>query len=170
MWAAGVVAGGERGEQLLREAIQELERGDAGLMRARAQADLGALLRRRNRRAEARDLLREAADGACRSGAQQLVEQAETELRATGARPRRLVLTGLDSLTASERRVAELASQNLTNREIAQTLVISEKTTGVHVSHILHKLGVPSRLEAAAIAHRLTPPPPYSRGRPLTEP
>src|SRR4051812_19750189 len=73
-------------------------------------------------------------------------------------------------LTPREAEVLQLIAQGCTNREIAQTLVISEKTTGVHVSHILHKLGVPSRLEAAAIAHRLPPPPPYSRGRPLTEP
>jgi DNA-binding NarL/FixJ family response regulator len=38
----------------------------------------------------------------------------------------RVVLTGLDSLTASERRIAELASQSLTNREIAQQLFITE--------------------------------------------
>jgi DNA-binding CsgD family transcriptional regulator len=36
--------------------------------------------------------------------------------------------------------------------------VISVRTAGVHVSHILHKLGAPNRLEAAAIAHRLAPP------------
>jgi DNA-binding CsgD family transcriptional regulator len=36
--------------------------------------------------------------------------------------------------------------------------VISVRTAGVHVSHILRKLGAPNRLEAAAIAHRLAPP------------
>ena len=128
--AAGVVAGGDRGVSLLREAIDAFERGDARLERARALADLGALLRRRNRRTEARELLREALDAAHRSGAKPLAEQAETELRATGARPRRVVLTGLDSLTASERRIAELASQGLTNREIAQTLFVTARTVG----------------------------------------
>jgi hypothetical protein len=49
-----------------------------------------------------------------RAGARPLAAQAETELRATGARPRRLVLGGLESLTASERRVAELAGDGLT--------------------------------------------------------
>jgi DNA-binding NarL/FixJ family response regulator len=105
---------------LLREAIGTLERADAKLERARALADLGALLRRRNRRTEARELLREALDAAYRAGARPLAEQAETELRATGARPRRVVLRGLDSLTASERRIAEHASHGLTNREIAR--------------------------------------------------
>jgi tetratricopeptide (TPR) repeat protein len=67
--AAGVVAGGDRGALLLREAIDALERGDARLERVRALADLGAMLRRRNRPTEARELLREALDAAHRAGA-----------------------------------------------------------------------------------------------------
>jgi hypothetical protein len=43
--------------------------------------------------------------------------------------------------------------------EEVATLVISVRTAGVHVSHILRKLGAPNRLEAAGIAHRLSPPP-----------
>ena len=62
-------------------------------------------------------------------------------------------------LTAREAEVLGLIARGCTNRDIAATLVISVKTAGVHVSHILHKLGVPNRLEAAAIAHRLAPPP-----------
>jgi DNA-binding CsgD family transcriptional regulator len=148
--AAGVIAGGDHGASLLREAIDAFERGDARLERARALADLGALLRRRNRRTEARELLREALDAAHRSGAKALADEAETELRATGARPRRVVLTGLDSLTASERRIAELASQGLTNREIAQTLFITTRTVEGHLTSVFRKLGVDSRDELAA--------------------
>jgi DNA-binding CsgD family transcriptional regulator len=148
--AAGIVAGGERGELLLREAIDAFELGDARLERARALADLGALLRRRNRRTEARELLREALDAAHRAGAKRLAEQAETELRATGARPRRVVLTGLDSLTVSERRIAELASQDLTNREIAQTLFITARTVEGHLTSIFRKLRLDSRNELHA--------------------
>jgi DNA-binding NarL/FixJ family response regulator len=44
--------------------------------------------------------------------------------------------------------------------EIAAELVISVKTASVHVSHILRKVDVPSRTDAARIAHRLAPPPP----------
>ena len=119
----------------------------ARLERARALADLGALLRRRNRRTEARALLREALDTAHRSGAGPLAEYAGTELRATGARPRRVVLTGLDSLTASERRVAELASQGLTNREIAQTLFVTARTVEGHLTSVFRKLRLDSRDE-----------------------
>jgi DNA-binding CsgD family transcriptional regulator/tetratricopeptide (TPR) repeat protein len=149
--AAGVVLGGDRGELLLREAIDAFERGDAKLERARALADLGALLRRRNRRTEAREFLREALDAACRSGAGPLADHAETELRSTGARPRRVVLSGLDSLTASERRIAELASQDLTNREIAQTLFITARTVEGHLTSVFRKLEVDSRYELPAV-------------------
>jgi DNA-binding CsgD family transcriptional regulator/tetratricopeptide (TPR) repeat protein len=148
--AAGVVAGGDRGEALLREAIDALERGDAKLERARALADLGAMLRRRNRRSEAREVLREALDAAHRPGAKPLAEYAETELRATGARSRRTVLTGLDSLTVSERRVAEFASQGLSNREIAQTLFVTARTVEGHLTSVFRKLRVQSRDELPA--------------------
>ena len=145
--AVGIVAGGERGEGLLREAVDALERADARLERARTLSDLGAMLRRRNRRTEARQLLREALDLAHRVGAARLAEQAETELRATGARPRRVVLTGVESLTASEGRIAELASQGLTNREIAQTLFITSRTVEGHLTSIFRKLRLDSRSE-----------------------
>jgi DNA-binding CsgD family transcriptional regulator len=157
--AAGVVAGGDRGESLLREAVDDLERGGARLERARALADLGALLRRRNRRTEARALLREALDAAHRSGARPLAEYARTELRATGARPRRVLLTGLESLTASERRVAEFASEGLTNREIAQTLFITARTVEGHLTSVFRKLRLDSRDQLAAqLAANVTVP------------
>ena len=148
--AAGVVAGGDRGALLLREAIEAFEHGDARLERARALADLGSLLRRRNRRTEARELLREALDAAHCAGARLLVEFAETELRATGARPRRVVLTGLDSLTASERRIAELASEGFTNREIAQQLFVTDRTVEGHLTSVFRKLRLDSRTELPA--------------------
>jgi tetratricopeptide (TPR) repeat protein len=93
--AAGLVAGSHRGEDLLREAIEVLGGPDDRLEQARALADLGAFLRRGNRRVDARHLLRQALDAAHRVGAEPLARQAETELRATGAKPRRLWLTGL---------------------------------------------------------------------------
>jgi len=114
---------------------------------ARALADLGALLRRRNRRNESRELLREALDAAHHAGARPLISYAETELRATGARARRIVLRGLDSLTASERRIAEFASQGLTNREIAQTLFVTTRTVEGHLTSVFRKLQVDSRDE-----------------------
>jgi len=65
-------------------------------------------------------------------------------------RPRRVVLLGLDSLTASERRIAELASQGLTNREIAQTLFITARTVEGHLTSVFRKLMLDSRDELPA--------------------
>jgi DNA-binding CsgD family transcriptional regulator len=67
-------------------------------------------------------------------------------------------LEELLDLTPREAEVLTLLARGCTNREIAAALVISVRTAGVHVSHILRKLGAPNRLEAAAIAHRLSPP------------
>ncbi|MGH3084767.1 MAG: LuxR C-terminal-related transcriptional regulator, partial [Gaiellaceae bacterium] len=66
----------------------------------------------------------------------------------------------LDQLTAREREVLQLLARGYTNREIAAELVISVKTASVHVSHILRKLDVSNRIDAAQIAQRLMPPPP----------
>ena len=156
--AAGIVAGGDRGVALLKEAIDDFHRAGAVLEGARTTADLGAMLRRRNRRTEAREHLREALDVAHRSGATPLADYAETELRATGARPRRVMLTGLDSLTASERRIAEYASQGLTNREIAQSLFVTGRTVEGHLTSVFRKLQVQSRNELAALLAPSTAP------------
>ena len=112
---------------------------------AKTQVELGARLRRDNRRAEARRLLKLGLDTAHRLGAHLLADRAETELRATGAKPRRAVLTGVDALTASELRVAELAAQGLTNREIAQALFVTSRTVEGHLTQVFRKLDVPSR-------------------------
>jgi predicted ATPase/DNA-binding CsgD family transcriptional regulator len=58
-------------------------------------------------------------------------------------------------LTERELDVLRLLSQGLTNREIGRQLLISTGTAGVHVSNILRKLGVSSRVQAAGLAHRL---------------
>jgi DNA-binding CsgD family transcriptional regulator len=146
----GLVEGGERGEALLRAAITTLDGPDLRLERARVQADLGALLRRANRRSAARAPLREAIDAAHRSGARLIVHRAETELRATGARPRRVLLTGLEALIASERRIAELAAEGLTNREIAEHLFVTARTVEGHLTHVFGKLDITSRTELPA--------------------
>jgi DNA-binding CsgD family transcriptional regulator len=149
--AAGIVCGGERGEALLREAVDTLAGPDTKLEQARVLADLGAVLRRGNRRSQARDLLRQSLDLADHLGATRLAKRAETELRATGAKPRRVRLTGLDALTASERRIAELAAQGMTNREIAQTLYITSRTVEGHLTNVFSKLEVNTRTRLPAV-------------------
>jgi DNA-binding NarL/FixJ family response regulator len=58
-------------------------------------------------------------------------------------------------LTAREEEVLLRIAHGDTNRKIAKTLFISEKTVSIHVSRILAKMGVPNRAAAAATAHRL---------------
>jgi DNA-binding CsgD family transcriptional regulator len=158
----GLVEGGTAGIALLREAVELLAGSEARLEHARALVDLGAALRRANQRAEARERLREGVDLARRVGALGLAERANDEIAATGARPRKVLQTGLDALTASERRVAQLAAEGMSNKEIAQTLFVTIKTVEVHLSHAYRKLGISSRaqLDTALLtpAHSSTRP------------
>lgn len=146
----GYVTPGERGIELLRESVELLAPTRARLQYATALTDLGAALRRANRRGEAREPLREALDLASRCGGGALEERARVELEATGARPRKAVLTGVDSLTPSELRVARMAAEGMTNREIAQSLFVTAKTVETHLRHAYQKLEVAGRGELAA--------------------
>ena len=143
--AQGVVAGGDDGLALLEASVRVLDDSQASLELARSLAELGAALRRCGRRADAREPLRRALDLATRCGAATLAEQASTELSASGARPRHTALSGPQSLTVSERRVAKMASQGRTNREIAQALFVSLRTVETHLTHAFQKLGIDSR-------------------------
>jgi DNA-binding CsgD family transcriptional regulator len=145
----GAVAGTE-GVEVLREAVEILAGTRARLQHARALVDLGAARRRANRRKEAREPLREGLDLAHRCGAAALEERARTELAATGARPRSVVLSGVDALTPSELRVAGMAAEGMTNREIAQQLYVTAKTVETHLRHAYQKLDVARRAELAA--------------------
>ncbi|GIJ45972.1 LuxR family transcriptional regulator [Virgisporangium aliadipatigenens] len=93
---------------------------------------------------------------ALRAEVESLARRARLDLRAGAAPPppRRRPADPF-GLTAREREVLRLICDGSTNRRIARTLFIAEKTAGVHVSNILMKLGVTSRGEAAAAAHRL---------------
>ena len=157
--ARGLLAGGEPGREDLAEAARALERSPAVLERARALTELGAALRRGNRRVEARVPLARARELAHRCGALVLAERANAELRAAGARPRRLALSGSDSLTASERRVTGLAASGLSNREIAQQLFVTVNTVESHLRHSYLKLGIHSRAELpGALSEELAGP------------
>jgi DNA-binding CsgD family transcriptional regulator len=148
--AAGLTDGGRRGIELLRQAVRALEGSGARLEHARAMADLGAALRRAGQRAESRDVLRVALDLAHRCGATALTERTRTELLAAGGRPRRPVISGLDSMTPSERRVAQLAADGLSNREIAQNLFVTTRTVEGHLTHAYQKLAITSREQLPA--------------------
>jgi DNA-binding CsgD family transcriptional regulator/tetratricopeptide (TPR) repeat protein len=136
---------------LLEEAVDVLKRSGASLECAKAAIDLGAALTSEGRQDEALRNLRRGADLAFHCRAQPLVDRASRELRAAGARPRRLALMGSDALTPAERRVAELAAEGLINAQIAETLFVSEKTVEGHLTRVYHKLGKQSRADLREI-------------------
>ena len=125
------------------------------LREAEAAASVGEA-----RRAEA--ALRAAHEIAARLGSPPLLAQIDAVSRRTRInvdRPELVVLSDTTAerlgLTARETEVLTLIAGGATNREIGQQLYISEKTASVHVSNILRKLGVTTRVEAAAVAQRL---------------
>ena len=105
------------------------------------------------------DALKEAHAIAARLGARPLMLQLDVVARKLRVR---LDVTAVSEaavsastdfgLTAREREVLSLVGAGRTNRQIAEELFISESTAGVHVSHILSKLGVSSRTQAARVA------------------
>ncbi len=143
-------AQGADGLASLEQAAAVVEGSPAKLEHAKALAALGRALRLARRPTEAREPLRRALELATACGAPPLVELARAELFATGARPRTTALAGPGALTASERRVAGLAADGASNRDIAQALYVTPKTVEVHLSNAYRKLGIRSRRELAA--------------------
>jgi len=148
--AQGLLASRDEGIEILRLAVATLERCPSRLEQARALIDLGAALRRANHPRDARDPLRGGLDLAHRGGATVLADLARGELVAAGGRPRRPVMSGIDSLTPAEARVARMAGDGITNREIAQALFLSTNTVATHLSHVFQKLHVEGRSQLAA--------------------
>jgi DNA-binding CsgD family transcriptional regulator len=142
---AGLARGGPEGLTLLGESVAALDRSPALLERARSLAELGAALRRSGERAAAREPLARALELAARCGARPLAARAREELIAAGARPRRPWRTGADALTPSELRVARLAADGRSNREIAGELYVTLKAVEGHLAHAYAKLGIGGR-------------------------
>ncbi|MGZ4268578.1 MAG: ATP-binding protein [Solirubrobacteraceae bacterium] len=146
----GLLEGDQTGIERLRESEQVLRDSFARLEHARTLVELGAALRRGNERAAARAPLRAGLDLAHRCGATKLCEHALTELAATGARPRRTMITGRDSLTPTEHRIATMAAQGMSNREIANALFVTLNTVQGHLRHVYRKLSITARTQLAA--------------------
>jgi DNA-binding CsgD family transcriptional regulator len=142
---SGLVTGGRHGLVLLQEAVATADAGESPIEQAHVRTALGGALRRAGRRSEARHPLREAVEIALAIGAGAVARTAHEELIATGAKPRRLRQSGAEALTATERRVADMAAEGMSNREIAQALFVSEKTVETHLGNAYRKLGINAR-------------------------
>ena len=143
----GVLLPGAAGIASLEAAVATLRDSQARLEFARASFELGARLRRSGRRSDARVPLREALAVAVAGGIDGLADRIRLELGATGE-------AGVDApglLTASELRVARLAAQGLTNREIATTLHVTPQAINFHLGNTYRKLGVRRDGLAAAL-------------------
>ena len=140
-----LLAPGDEMAEAAREAVEVLAASDLQLAHARALIDLGAALRRGGHRRDAREPLREGLDLANRCGSVIETDRAMDELRACGARPRRPLVRGVDSLSPQERRIASLATEGLSNREIAEALFLTRRTVEMHLTGAYRKLGVAGR-------------------------
>lgn len=147
--AAGLIDGGKHGLEQLAQAIRVLDGSGTNLELARALTDYGSALRRSGQRVHARTELERALDLAHHLGARLIANQARAQLTAAGAKPRRDAITGRDALTAAELRVARLAAEGLTNRDIAQALFITTRTVKVHLGRVYRKLDITRRSQLA---------------------
>jgi DNA-binding CsgD family transcriptional regulator/Flp pilus assembly protein TadD len=147
--ALGLVEPGDSGIAHLQDAVSCLEASEARLEHALALLDLGAALRRAGRRADARRPLRAALDLARACTADAIAVRAHEELITAGARPRRDPFESRSNLTASELRVARLAAEGTSNREIAQALFLTENTIETHLRSTFRKLDIHSRSQLA---------------------
>jgi DNA-binding CsgD family transcriptional regulator len=140
----------DQAEPGLREAAELLEGSARMLDRARVAVDHGMALRRLGSRNEARTQLERGLELAAHCEATPLIHRARAELAVLGARPRRLMFSGLEGLTASERRVAAMAAEGMSNREIASSLFVTIKTVETHLGRVYRKLDISSRAELPA--------------------
>ena len=147
--AQGTLSAGERGRRLLGEAVATLETTSARLELARALYELGRALQRDDRGSAAREPLRRSMVIAHRCGAAHLAQQARSALIAAGWRPEPLQTSPLDALGATERRVVDLVTSGRSDREIAQSLFVTEQTVTELVDRAMQKLHAGSRAELA---------------------
>ena len=148
-----LVAPRERGDRAARGG-QNAFRGQPRAARAgRCLTELGARRRAAGERRAARAILRDAHDTAHACGATALCERARAELLLAGGRPRPPAGAGAGALTPAERRVAEIAADGATNREIARRLYLSPKTVEMHLRSAYRKLDLAGRDGLAAALH-----------------
>jgi DNA-binding CsgD family transcriptional regulator len=133
------------GIDLLAEAASLAESTPGRPIVARVLASYGAALREVGRPLEARDVLVRASDLASEMGMERVLQRVQDELLLAGSRPRRARVTGPTALTQSQRDVASLAVEGLTNREIAERLFVTIKTVETHLMATYRKLGIKSR-------------------------
>jgi DNA-binding CsgD family transcriptional regulator len=148
--ATGQLAAGATAERCFDEALERFERVRIPIMVGRTHLLYGELLRRRNRRVDARKHLRAAHESLERMGLGGFADRAARELRATGEKVRTRSVETSAQLTEQELNVARLAREGLTNRDIGARLFISARTVEYHLGKVFTKLGIGSRSDLVA--------------------
>ena len=128
--------------ETLEQAVMELQALPYPLEYGRALLCLGSVYRKAKRKGAARDALERAEAIFKGLSARLWAEKSAAELRRISGRRR-----GPESLTETEERVAKLAANGRSNKQIAAELLISVHTVGAHLSQVYRKLGISSRSE-----------------------
>jgi DNA-binding CsgD family transcriptional regulator len=142
---------GDDGLPELRESVAVVETSPNRHQHARSLVALGQALLRRGEVDEARSLLEQAVEMGEASGSRPVVATARAELARSGVRPTLGTPVGAAALTPTERRIAELAAQGGTDREIAEALYATPHDVGRHLAAAFRKLGLSSRDELGAV-------------------
>ncbi|MEU7791594.1 AAA family ATPase [Amycolatopsis sp. NPDC049159] len=145
----GVLADGDAAIERLRDAAELLADSPAKVEQAKAEYLLGRRLLARGDAEGARDRLRRSIDLSVRSRDKQQLGLSLPALAEAGGRMRHGTDSPSDALTGSERRVAQRAAEGATNREIAESLFITQRTVEVHLTSVYRKLGIGGRAELA---------------------
>jgi DNA-binding CsgD family transcriptional regulator len=133
------------------EALGHYQHAPRPYDRARTQLAYGEFLRRTNRRREARTHLRSAVETFTDLGARPMLARAEQELRASGETARKRDPSTLLDLTPMERKIAQLVSTGLSNKDVAAQCWVSPRTVAFHLRNVFTKLGVTSRTQLAQL-------------------
>ena len=142
---AAMTAPDERAVELFQRALRIPGADRWQFEYARVQLIYGERLRRMKSVGGSRRQLAEALDTFVRIGAEPWALRAEVELRATGKSGIRRHAIGLQSLTAQEREIVELAATGMSNKEIGERLFLSHRTVSGHLYRVFPKLGVTTR-------------------------
>ncbi|WP_454320872.1 LuxR C-terminal-related transcriptional regulator [Streptomyces phaeoluteigriseus] len=144
-----LLAAGADAVEHYRIALDLHAQGTRAVERARTELLFGGALRRLRRRTEARERLHSALEAFESFGAPHCADRARAELRALGAPSAtgRAATSPRAILTAQQLRVALMAAEGATNREIAARLALSPRTIDHHLRGVFNRLGIRSRIE-----------------------
>ncbi|WP_158840864.1 helix-turn-helix transcriptional regulator [Saccharothrix deserti] len=149
--SVGLTTDDEAATGALRKAVEYLTDSPARLLHAEALLQLGAQLNRRGQAEEAIPHLRQAVELSARCESKPLIRRAAEELRACEPATAQGTVHGL---TKQETRVAGMAAQGLTNRQIAEALFLTRRTVELHLSGAYRKLGIAGRADLAGALRR----------------